>query len=133
MTIIEAKKVIEMCADILKKTHSDGKEGLYVNREYVLNILDMVNEDVHQEISPPEPGPYIPGAVPILDRFTYTDSSGQPPIKTTFVTSLHPGSAEDSAANHVHENSITTAYNTAEPGKFCNTEGCENTIKNPDL
>lgn len=41
MTITEAKKIIEMCADAVKK--GDGDEAkIYVNKEYVLSILDMV-------------------------------------------------------------------------------------------
>lgn len=42
MTISEAKKIIEMCADAVKK--GDGEEAkVYVNKEYVLQILDMVD------------------------------------------------------------------------------------------
>lgn len=41
MTITEAKKIIEMCADAVKK--GDGEDAkIYVNKEYVLQILDMV-------------------------------------------------------------------------------------------
>ena len=43
MTITEAKKIIEMCADAVKK--GDGEEAkIYVNKEYVMSILDMVDD-----------------------------------------------------------------------------------------
>lgn len=41
MTITEAKKIIEMCADAVKKGDGDDAK-IYVNKEYVLQILDMV-------------------------------------------------------------------------------------------
>lgn len=41
MTVLEAKKIIEMCADAVKKTDGDDTK-IYVNKEYVLQILDMV-------------------------------------------------------------------------------------------
>lgn len=41
MTIEEAKKIIEMCADAVKKGDGDDAK-IYVNKEYVLQILDMV-------------------------------------------------------------------------------------------
>ena len=41
MTISEAKKIIEMCADAVKKGDGDDAK-IYVNKEYVLQILDMV-------------------------------------------------------------------------------------------
>ena len=43
MTITEAKKIIEMCADAVRKTDGDDAK-IYVNKEYVLSILDMVEE-----------------------------------------------------------------------------------------
>ena len=46
MTILEAKKIIELCVDAVKKT--DGEDAkVYVNKEYVLQILDMVEETPH--------------------------------------------------------------------------------------
>jgi len=41
MTISEAKKIIDMCEDITTK--SDGSAKTYVNKEYVMQILDMVD------------------------------------------------------------------------------------------
>ena len=41
MTITEAKKIIEMCADAVKKGDGDDAK-IYVTKEYVLQILDMV-------------------------------------------------------------------------------------------
>ena len=56
MNIEEAKKVIEMCADAVKK--GDGEDAkIYVNKEYVLSILDMV-ERAPQITGPDDPYPY---------------------------------------------------------------------------
>lgn len=44
MTISEAKKIIEMCADAVKKGDGDDAK-IYVNKEYVLQILDMVESN----------------------------------------------------------------------------------------
>ena len=41
MTIKEAIKVIDMCADAVKNNANDK---IYVNKEYVLSILEMVDE-----------------------------------------------------------------------------------------
>ena len=68
MTITEAKKIIEMCADAVKK--GDGDEAkIYVNKEYVLSILDMV------EIFPRLDYPDIPSFPwnPMNPGVTYTD------------------------------------------------------------
>lgn len=52
MTITEAKKIIDMCIDAVKKTDGDDVK-IYVNKEYVLSILDMVEEPA--PITWPEP------------------------------------------------------------------------------
>ena len=44
MTITEAKKIIEMCADAVKKGDGDDAK-IYVNKEYVLQILYMVESN----------------------------------------------------------------------------------------
>ena len=88
MTIEEAKKIIDMCADAVKK--GDGEDAkIYVNKEYVLSILDMV-ERTPQITWPDDPYPYPwyptqpwthptdPG-VTWKDRFIYkktTDGTG---------------------------------------------------------
>ena len=78
MNIEEAKKVIEMCADAVKK--GDGEDAkIYVNKEYVLSILDMV-ERAPQITGPDDPYPYPwyptqpgqPGTYPV-------DPMGWPP------------------------------------------------------
>lgn len=68
MTITEAKKIIELCADAVKKT--DGEDAkVYVNKEYVLQILDMVDENPHLD------WPDIPSFPwnPMSPGVTYTD------------------------------------------------------------
>lgn len=55
MTIEEAKKIIEMCADAVKKTDGDDAK-IYVNKEYVLSVLDMVET---------APSGFQPGIEPI--------------------------------------------------------------------
>ena len=59
MTIEEAKKIIDMCVDAVKK--GDGEDAkIYVNKEYVLSILDMVETPIN-----------IPGTnIPQLDPAT---------------------------------------------------------------
>lgn len=69
MTITEAKKIIELCADAVKKT--DGEDAkVYVNKEYVLQILDMVEEPA--PIIWPEPDYPYPWH-PTNPGVTYTD------------------------------------------------------------
>ena len=67
MTITEAKKIIEMCADAVKKGDGDDAK-IYVNKEYVLQILDMV-ESSNGGITtiPTYPGTY-PGNDEIRDK-----------------------------------------------------------------
>ena len=89
MTIEEAKKIIEMCADAVKK--GDGEDAkIYVNKEYVLSILDMVertpqitwpDDPYPYPWYPTQPGPYNPldPGVTWKDRFIYkktTDGTG---------------------------------------------------------
>ena len=58
MTIEEAKKIINMCADAVKK--GDGEDAkIYVNKEYVLSILDMVEPQTIYPY-PDYPGTNIP-------------------------------------------------------------------------
>ena len=68
MTITEAKKIIEMCADAVKKGDGDDAK-IYVNKEYVLQILDMV------EIFPRLDYPDIPSFPwnPTQPWITHTD------------------------------------------------------------
>ena len=51
MTVLEAKKIIDMCTDI---DTMNGKP--YVNKEFVLNILEMIDEDYKTQ----------PGVEPII-------------------------------------------------------------------
>jgi len=45
MTITEAKKIIEMCVDAVTKTIGEETK-VYVNKDYILQILDMVETPV---------------------------------------------------------------------------------------
>lgn len=63
MTISEAKKIIEMCADAVKKGDGDDAK-IYVNKEYVLQILDMVESDNDGIITIPT----FPGTSPNNDE-----------------------------------------------------------------
>lgn len=69
MTITEAKKIIELCADAVTKTTGEETK-VYVNKEYILQILDMV-EQVPSVPSYPDV-PSFPWN-PINPGVTYTD------------------------------------------------------------
>ena len=63
MTKNEAKTIIEMCADVMPAASSHTEEPtVYVNRDYVLKILDMIDEN-RVEVSPSYPT-NIPGTNP---------------------------------------------------------------------
>lgn len=60
MTKSEAKTIIEMCADVMPVTSAQNNEPtVYVNRDYVLKILDMIDEN-KIEVTPSYPT-NIPG------------------------------------------------------------------------
>lgn len=43
MTVKKAKKVIELCTDVYKRGF-ESDEKTYINKDYVLSILDMVKD-----------------------------------------------------------------------------------------
>lgn len=57
MTITEAKKIIEMCVDAVKKGDGDDAK-IYVNKEYVLSILDMVESIPNTNLPDHQPWTY---------------------------------------------------------------------------
>ena len=73
MTITEAKKIIEMCADAIKKDN----DKIYVNKEYVLQILDMV-ETVPSGFQPGIEPITTPVWPPTWPQVWYKDSTGEP-------------------------------------------------------
>ncbi len=44
MTVNEAIKVIDMCADTVKYRRDDS-DNIYVNKDYVLDILKMIDKE----------------------------------------------------------------------------------------
>jgi hypothetical protein len=76
MTITEAKKIIEMCADAVKKGDGDDAK-IYVNKEYVLSILDMV-ESVPSGFQPGIEPITTPVWPPTWPQVWYKDSTGEP-------------------------------------------------------
>lgn len=45
MTVNEAKKILEMSTDTIRKINDDRSE--YINKDYVLKVLDMIEETPH--------------------------------------------------------------------------------------
>lgn len=76
MTITEAKKIIEMCADAVKKGDGDDAK-IYVNKEYVLSILDMV-ESVPSGFQPGIEPITTPVWPPTWPQVWYKDGTGEP-------------------------------------------------------
>ena len=76
MTITEAKKIIEMCADAVKKGDGDDAK-IYVNKEYVLQILDMV-ESVPSGFQPGIEPITTPVWPPTWPQVWYKDGTGEP-------------------------------------------------------
>jgi len=48
MTIKEAKKIIEMCTDVIKRGYN-SEEKSYINKDYVISVLEMVDDNNSEE------------------------------------------------------------------------------------